>query len=466
MKLRYSLVLFSLCFLSLLSFSQTNEKWSLEKCIDYALKNNLQVKRAQLTSQVSEKDNLQSWLNLLPSINAGATYSNNFGNGFNPQTYSFAQGNSQSFQPSLSASIPLFTGLQQVHNIERAKYDLLAAHFDYENAKNNISLSVASAYLQILLNKEIEKIAEKQHALTADQKEMVKSRVKAGALPESSMYDIESQLGRDDVGVINAKSAVDLSVLALRQLLQLHSESGFDIDMPAVNADNMADIGSLSSQSIFDFALKSQPSIKSAEARLKSANAMRKASIGTLSPTISAFGSLSSGYFSQDRTLVRTIYDTVAGIPIPVSAEYEKTPVKNQFQNNFRKAVGLSLDFPIFSRGQRILNIQKAKLQQQITQLNLEGSKNQLQQDIEQAFANARVAAESYLANKKSVEASQRAYDAAENRYRAGASNNFDLQQAKNNLVAAESEIVKAKYTYIFRLKILDFYQDKPITLN
>ena len=210
-------VVFVFLFSSSFLFSQTNEKWTLEKCIDYAFKNNLQIRQAQITALVSANDNQQSKLNLLPTVEGNLNFSNNFGNGFNPQTYSFAQGNSQSVQSSLQASAPIFTGLQQLFNIERTKYDLLASKFDYENAKRNIALSIASSYLQILLNYEILKVAEKQKLLTGTQLSTITSRIKAGSLPEVSGYEVESQLARDEANVVAAQNAVDLAMLSLRQ---------------------------------------------------------------------------------------------------------------------------------------------------------------------------------------------------------------------------------------------------------
>ncbi|MDB5282933.1 MAG: hypothetical protein JWO06_2008 [Bacteroidota bacterium] len=465
--LRFSLIAL---FIGTLQFShaQTTEKWTLEKCISYALQNNLQVRQAAVTAKLSGADHLQSKLNFLPTIDANGSYSDNFGNGFNPQTFSFAQGNSQSVQLQLTGSMPIFTGLQQIYNVQKARYDFMASKFDYETAQTNMALNVASAYLQILLNQEIVKVAEKQRELTIAQHDIVQNKIKAGSLPEAAIYDVESQMGRDDVAVVNSKNSVDLAILGLAQLLQLtvQEERTFVIDAPEVKADNMGDIAALASKDIFTYAIQNQPVIKSAEARLQSANATQKISYGGFSPTLSAFGSLSSGYFSQDRQVLR--YDTFAlgGFSTTFPAEYGKIPLNQELSNNFRQVVGLQLDIPLFSRGTKVINMQKAKLQVQIRQLQLESSKNQLRADIEQAYANAKAAAGSYLANKKSLEASQKAYESTETRYKAGIASNFDLEQSKDNLISAESEIVKAKYTYVFRMKILDFYQGKAITLN
>ncbi|MFM2307436.1 MAG: hypothetical protein RLZZ367_2105, partial [Bacteroidota bacterium] len=301
--------------------AQTTDKWTLQKCIEYALKNNIQVRQAGVLAEISKNDNLQSKLNLLPSIDGSLTFSNNFGNGFNPQTYSFAQGNSQSLQTSLQAGLPVFTGLQQIYNIERTKYELLATKFDYENAQRNVSLSVASAYLQVLLNHEILKVAEKQKQLTTDQKATIAARIRAGSLPETASFDIESQLARDEANVVAAQNAVDLATLALKQLLQLTDET-FVIATPEIKLDNVQDVAALSSTNIYQSALINQPSIMGAQARLQSANASRKIAYGALSPTISVFGSLSAGYFSQDG-IYKTTYDTInlggTLIPFPQS---------------------------------------------------------------------------------------------------------------------------------------------------
>ena len=206
-----------------------------------------------------------------------------------------------------------------------------------------------------------------------------------------------------------------------------------------------------------------------AQARLQSANASRKIAYGALSPTISVFGSLSAGYFSQDG-IYKTTYDTInlggTLIPFPQSEFLRNKTVAEGLHDNFRKVVGVSLSVPIFSKWQRVTNIQNARLQTQIRGLQLESAKNQLRTDIEQAYTNTKAAVQSYLANTKSAEAANKSYNAFEKRFGAGMLGTFELQQAKNNVAIAESEVIKAKYTYVFRQKVLDFYQGKPLTLE
>lgn len=460
----------AICLLTVTPFlsAQADEKWTLEKCVDYAFKNNIQVRQAELTAKVSGNENLQSKLNLLPSVDGNINFSNNFGNGFNPQTYSFAQGTSQSLQASLQGTLPVFTGLQQIYNIERTKYDLLASKYDFENAKNNVALSVASSYLQVLLNKEILKVAQKQKELTELQRNTIAAKIRSGSLPETAAYEVESQLGRDEANIVGAQNAVDLSLLALRQLLQI-TDSKFDVDAPEVNVDDIQNLASVSSQSVYEYALGNQPSIKSAEARVQSANSSRKISLGALSPTIAVFGTLSTGYFSQDKKVTgyTTQVDSSLGFPIPYKSPlYGDKTFNEHLSNNFRKAIGVSMNIPLFSKWQRVTNIQNAKLQMQVRELQLEGNKNQLRQDIELAYTNAKAAVQSYMANSKSVLSAQKSYDAFDKRFGAGLLGNFELQQSKNALALSQSEMIKAKYTYVFRLKVLDFYQGKPLTLS
>lgn len=445
-----------------LGHAQTNDKWTLEKCIDYAMQHNISVRQAALLAKVSKNDNLQSKLNVLPTVDASASYNLNFGNSLNPVTYSFIESNSQSSSLNLTGTLPLFTGLQQVYNIQRTKYELMASEFDYRAAQNDIALAVSSAYLQILLNKEIVNVLEKQQQLTLSQKTSVDSRIRSGLLSENAMYDIDAQVARDEANLVSAKGVYDVSILTLRQLLQLKPEDSFDLDIPQVDADNIEAIGGTNALGIFNFAVTNQPAIMGAQARVQSADASRKMAMGNFSPTLSAFTQLSTGYFSQDQKAIK--YDTLFGQSYP--SEYAKVPFGEQLGNNFRKVVGFQLSIPIFGKGQRFTNLANSKLQIQIRQLQLENAKNTLRQDIEQAYANAKAAAESYFANKKSYEAATKAYDALNKRFSSGLANEFEVQQSKNTLASAEAEMAKAKYTYVFRQKVLDFYQGKKITLN
>ncbi|HWB64058.1 MAG TPA: TolC family protein [Chitinophagales bacterium] len=436
--------------------AQEDSSWTLERCVSYAIQNNIAVKEAAIAAKTANNQYLQSGYNLLPSVTGTSSYNVNFGNSLNPVTYSYTKGNSRSLQIGMQGDITLFNGLQQIFGIEKSRYDLLASKSDYENAKSNISLNVASGYLQIILDKEILQVAEKQKTLTNMQLNMVQRKVSVGALPESSLLEVQAQAAADDATIVNAKGSYELAVLALKQLLQLTDDQPFDVIVPQVNADNLESIAGLSPVSVYSTAVNTQPSIKSAEAQWKSAQMARKIAWGAITPTISGYFNLSSGYSSD------------YSVPSIVNGQlvYDYPGFNQQVHDLFRQVIGISLNVPIFGKLQRFTNIGNAGLQMQVKQLELENAKNKLRQDVEQAYENARIAAENYVANKKSYESAGKSYDAVEKRYEGGLATNFDLQQAKNQLAKAESNMIQAKYTYVFRMKILDYYQGKPLTLN
>ena len=445
-------------FVTQILFAQVTEKWTLEKCVDYAFKNNITIKQAGLTSNVSSNQLLQSKLNLLPSINASASYDFNFGNSINPVTYTFTNGNSQTSQVGLQGNLTLFNGLQQIYTIQKSKYDLLASQYDYENAKSNMALNIASAYLQILLNREIVQVAEEQRKITAQQKETVKKKFDAGVLPETSFLEVDAQLSRDEANVINNQGVYDISVVTLKQMLQLPIGQAFEIDIPNVNADNMANISDLSSVGVYNYAVKNQPSIKSAEARWLSSQSAERVAKGYITPTFSLGYNLFSGYTNAPNETFSTQPPYIVNTPAD--------PFFTQLNHNLKDILAFQVTMPIFGKGQIFTNISNAKLQQQIKQLDLESAKAKLMADVEQAYTNAKVAAENYVANKKSYESAQKSYFSLQKRFDAGLVTNFDLQQSKNTVATAESDMARAKYTYVFRVKILDYYQGKALTLN
>ena len=445
-------------FITQILFAQVAEKWTLEKCVDYAFKNNITLRQAAIATSISSNQSLQSKLNLLPSVNASASYDFNFGNSINPVTYTFTNGNSQTSQVGLQGNLTLFNGLQQIYNIQKSKYDLLASQYDYENAKTNMALNIASGYLQILLNREILQVANEQRQITASQKETVQKKFDAGALPEASLLEVDAQLSRDESNVVNAQGVYDLSVLALKQMLQLSDGQAFDIVVPEVNADNMSSIADVSSVGVYNFAVKNQPSIKSAEAKWFSSESSEKVAKGYITPTISLGWNLFSGYTNAPNETFTTQPPYIVNTPAD--------PFFSQLNHNLKDILAFQITMPIFGKGQIFTNISNAKLQQQIKQMDLENAKVKLRSDIEQAYTNAKVAAQNYISNKKSYESAKKSYFSLEKRFDSGLATNFDLQQSKNTLANAESEMAKAKYTYVFRVKILDYYQGKALTLN
>ncbi len=403
----------------------------------------------------------------LPGIDASVNYAVSFGNSVNQFDFTLIEGSLQTITGSVSGNLTLFSGLQQLNNIKRSKYDFQAAYFDAEETKNNIVLAVTSAFLNVVLAKEILKVAEHQLELTNEQLGITEKRVKTGSLPEAAMLEFKAQRARNEVDIITAKNQIDLAVLGLRNLLQIPVESGFEVTLPNIT-ESMLQIAELpSAVSIYKFALNNQPSIKSAEARLQSALSSLRMARGAFSPTISVFGQLGTNFSDQNRR--PTAFDTlfIPGIPPQlIGKDFQLTPFRDQLNQSFRKVAGISLNIPILGKGQRFTNEQISKLQLQARDLDLQNRKNQLQQQITEAHANARAASETYLANQKSFDAAEQSFDAIKKRFEVGLVNQFDFERARINLIAAESQMIQAKYTFVFRQKALDFYQGKPITLQ
>ncbi|MFN8309903.1 MAG: TolC family protein [Chitinophagales bacterium] len=472
--------LFLLIAVGLSASAQTDSAWTLEQCLRYAAENNIQIKQAQINAAINKNYLLQSKIKLLPTISADGSYNFNFGNSIDPTRYTYVQSNSQSSSMGLSGSVPLFTGLQQLNNIGKSKQDFNAAEQDYLNTINSVALSITNYFLQIIVNRELLGIAEEQLQISNAQLQRAQSQLKAGTLAEASMYEFEAQQMRDLSSVVTARNNVELALLTLKIALQLPDKQLFDIRQPEVSADKLADIARLSPHAIYEYAVMNQPSIRASEARVRSAMYSIRMAKGSFSPTLSASASLRSNYFNKS-TQPSGFY--VSDVPVYGSAFPDNstvvgytrsvgytgtTPItfQDQLKNNFTKVVSLSVNVPIFSGWQKMTALANSKLNYQLRELDLASSKNRLQQDIEQAYTNARASAQNYAANLKSADAAKKSFDAYDKRYAVGLANTFEVQQAKNNMLRAQSQLVQAKYTYVLQMKVLDFYMGKPIELK
>jgi outer membrane protein len=448
------------------------QQWDLRACVDYALKNNISIRQAELQQSSQKKQYTQSVLNtFLPTANASLNYNVSFGNSVNQFTYSITNGSLQTVTGNVSANLNLFTGLQQLNGIKKSSFDHQASAFDAEDTRNNIMLSVTSTYLQILLNKELVRVAEEQLKLTTEQLVTTQNRITAGSLPDVAIYDVEAQRARNQSDIINARNQVILAELNLKNLLQIPDNEKFEVAVPDVTNIPMDLVDSTKVDDIVKYAYGTQPSIKAADARLRSSLASYRISQGGFSPTLSAFAQIGSNFsdnntratsYKKDSAFFNGIFLGLQDVP----DKTEITPLRIQFDNSLRKVIGLSLNIPLSAKGQNFTNVQLSKIQTQVQQLELQNKKTQLRQTINEAFANAKAAAESFVSNKRSFEAADRSYDANKKRYEIGLLNQYDFERSRISLITAESQMLQSKYTYIFRKKVLDFYQGKQITLQ
>lgn len=455
--------------------SLAQEVWSLEKCVQYALENNLDVRQAELNVENAQTGVMQSRSQFLPSVNASAYYGYNFGQRIDPFTNQFAQSTVNTGNFNLSANWTLFSGLQNLNTLTQSQYDEKASDFAYKNAQYLTSLAVTTSFLQILFNEETLGVAEKQLEITLQQVERTKKLVNAGSAPQGSLYDIEAQYAREELAKVNADNQVVLAYLSLKQLLRLPGDFNMKVLVPTKYDSNALALPK-SLDAVIQTAYDSYPSIKSNEYSLLSAEKQISLSNGAMIPRLTLSGSLGTGYSGNATDVIGQTFEGNRPIgfvensnDIVVSPSFStQTRTQgfgDQVTNNFNQSLGLSLNIPIFNRMNNRAAVNRAKVNYAIQENNLEKEKQKVRQDIEKAYADALAAYKSYMSTEKGLKSLEEAFNYAQKRFDVGMINAVDYNVAKTNLYKAQSDLVKAKFDYIFRMKILDFYQGKSLTL-
>ncbi len=448
--------------------------WSLEECIDYALKNNISVKQSELSTDLAKVNLNQSEGNLLPNLNGNASHSYNFGRTVDRFTNQFATQQVLSENFFLSSDWNLFSGLQNINSIKENRYNYMASKYDVDKMKNDISLSVASAYLQILFNMEALENAKNQMGITQGQVDRTQKLVDAGSVAKGTLLDIQAQLATEELNVTNAQNNLDISYLTLAQYLNMPSADGFTVVKPEIAIANEALLTATPSQ-IYNTAVNNLPEIKSADFKVKSAERAVKGAWGGLSPRLSFSASYGTGYSGASKQLAGTPYftglspngDVTSGGDLVYSpsfgADYETIPFADQFKNNVNKSFGFNLSVPIFNRFQVKTSIDRARIQKQSAELTVESTKLQVQKNIQQAYADANAALKKYASTQKALEAMQESFKYTEQKFNVGMVNTIDYNTAKNKLITTQSQLLQAKYEFVFKTKVLDFYQGKPL---
>jgi outer membrane protein len=481
--IRFLFVLFSILIL-FPDFSAAQNRtgpWTLEQCIDYALKNNIQIRQTELTRQTNEVYLKQYHANVLPTLNANASHSYNYGQIYDYYTSTFANELVATENFSLNASLTVFGGFQKINTIHQGEYDLLSSREDLNKMKNDISLNIAGAYLQILFNYELLTIAQNQVGISQIQTERTKKLVEAGALAKGNLLQLQAQLAMDELNAATSQNQLDLSYLSLVQLLDLDTVGTFTIVRPQLSLPNESMLTQTPEQ-IFAAAVIFQPGVKSADYKLKSYDMQVKVAKGGIYPRLTFSASIGSNYSGLNTQSVGTpVYSGTnlttpyfvsgGGVVLPVlepvftGVTQQLTPWAKQMNQTFMTSFGLNLSIPIFNGLQTHSNIERAKLSMKNANLNLQLQQLQLRKTIQQAYADANAALIKYHATKKTVEATQESFKYTEQKFNVGLLNSLDYNDAKNKLIKAESDLLQSKYDYIFKVKVLDFYQGKPLTL-
>lgn len=478
LELHFPGVLFITLFFFLASFSSIAQKyWTLEDCVEYALQNNLDIKKQLEMVESKKATRLQSGLSMLPSVNANATNVWNWGQTIDMYTNTFATTNVRSNNLYVSSDMTLFAGLQKFNTLKKNNIELMASNYDLEVLKNDISLAVAGYYLDILFSYEILAVAREQLSTTTDQVERIRKMVDAGSSARGDLLNIEAQASNEELLVIEAENRLSIANLSLQQLIDLTVTKDFMIERPNLKMIHPP-VDTITADIIYEKALRARPEIKSAELRMESARKSLAIAQGGYSPILSFGGSWGTGYSGArteddpDQPSVITPY--IIGITQnsrdSVWSAYESTPqrtvsFKDQLRQNDNKSIGLYLTIPIFNGWQVQNNISQAKIQRDIADINYESAKRTLRKTIEQAYADAVAALKKYNSSSGKVQAQQESFNYATQKFEVGMVTSFDYNNSKKELIRAESELLQAKYDFIFKVTILDFYMGNPIRI-
>lgn len=416
--------------------------WSLDYCIGYALHNNINVQQRALQIGRNSIDLSTSRFSRLPSLNASVGADASFGRVLSSDN-TYKEKNQTSGSLNVSASMPLFQGMRINRQIKAGKLNLAAAVQDLEKAREDVSINIMTLYLDVLYNKELVGVAERQLALSTQQAARSRALTAAGKQPESAVYESDALEAKDRLTLTQARNDLQLSLLDLSQALNRESAAGFDIVEPALDSMTLASLHRLGSvEDVYAYAAENRPHIRAERLRLEGSEHSVAVARADLYPSLSLSGGYGTGIYSAD-----------------------KDKFWAQMRHNSREYVGVSLDIPIFNRRATRNNISKAQIAVRSQQLAVTEAERDLRKQIEQAWYNADAAYAKYHSAEAASASAKVAFAYEERKAEAGRSTIFDFNDAKTRMEKAEAEAVQAKYEFVFRSKILDFYRGKPLQL-
>lgn len=419
------------------------QKWDLKQCIEHAIANNLTIKLQEAQREQSKVELSTARNSFLPDLSGSASQSFNFGRSLQADN-TYQSLNTQNTGLNLNTSIPLFSGLQKINNVALSKLNLKAAMEDLNKAKEDISIQVASAYLQVLFNEELVKVANEQLALSKEMLEQKTAFYKNGKASQAEWYEAKARVAQDELSAVQAENNLRLSLLDLSQLLELPSPDDFAIVSPAT--DSIAGLKIQTSPAeVYAEAVLTKPSVKAAQYRLEGAEKSIRMAKGAYYPQLSFGAGISTNFYN------------VSGM--------ENGNFGSQLRDNFSQYIGFSLSVPIFNRFETRNRVRSARIQQHTYYWQLEESKKTLYKEIQQAYYNAVNAETQYQSSLTADEAAQASFLLMKEKYTNGKANATEYNESRTAWMKAVSDRLQAKYDYLFRTKILDFYRGIPLTL-
>lgn len=438
-------IIFTLSFIlaSLAASAQETKEWTLRQCIDYALDNNITVKQQDVTRRQNEVQLSTAKNSRLPDLNASASQNWSFGRGLTSEN-TYSNQNTSSTSLSLGTTVPLFTGFRIPRTIELNKLNLEAATADLAKARDDISVQVAQAYVQILYDMELRDVAQRQIDIDSMQVERLREMYRTGKASGVEVAQQEATLAQSRLTLTQADNDYRLALLSLAQLLELPSPEGFAIVRPDVDGINVSGADALPlPDEIFQEAMAFKPEVKAEILRLKGSETNIKIAQSALWPTLSLSAGLGSNYYK--------------------TSGFDTESFGRQMKNNFSQYIGLSLSIPIFNRFETRNNIRTARLNMETQQLQLENVKKTLYKEIQQAYYNAVAARAQYASSNEATKSNKAAFDLMAAKYEYGKANITEFNEAKNNWLKAESDLARAKFEYMYDTSLIDFYRGRKL---
>lgn len=438
------ILLVILVVLARLDILAQERQWSLRECCDYAVEHNIGIKQQQNQCRQQEIQLSTSKNSRLPDLSAGVSQNFSFGRGLTMDN-TYTNTNTSSTSLSLGTSVPLFTGFQIPNQIKLDQLNLEAATADLEKAKNDIRMQVAQAYVQILYDMEIVDVARRQIEIDSAQVARLQAFVDNGKASEAELSQQKASLANSKLTATQADNNLRLAILTLTQLLELPTPDGFSIVRPSLKEISLLQerLGEVTPDQIYAEALGIKPEIISQQLKLKGTAHSIKIAQAANYPTLSFSAGLGTNYY------------TTSG--------FKADAFGKQLENNFSQYIGLNLNVPIFNRFSTRNNIRNARIQQENQQLQLDNTKKTLYKEIQQVYYNAQNAQSKTQSSAEAVQSSKDAFELMQAKYENGKANITEFNEAKNNYLKAESDLVQARYENLYQHALLEFYRGKDL---
>ncbi|WP_100842260.1 TolC family protein [Flavobacterium sp. 5] len=436
-----------------LSSQAQTKVWTLEECVRYALENNITIQNSELDLKNADINKKDAFGSFLPSVRGSASHSWNIGLNQDVTTGVLRNQTTQYSSVGLNAGVDIYKGLQNQNTYRRAKLSIIASQYQLLKMQEDISLNVANAFLQILSFKEDLKVKKEQMAIDEKRLKRSEEMVKAGTIPRGDLFDLKATIATDKQNITVSENNLLISKLSLAQLLQLKEFADFDV-VDDTNAKDEYNIMAQSPIDIYNKAKETRTELKLAQTNLEIAEKNVAIAKGGYQPTLSAFYGFNTRASYSDQVK----FDE-SNKPYTTGPD----PIFDQFSNNKGHNFGFQLDVPIFNGFSVRNNVERNKVSLEKSKIDLEQKSLDLQRNVYTAFTDAKGALNTYESATVALEARQQSYDYAKEKYDVGLMNSFDFTQSQTLLTNAQTDVIRTKYEYMFRIKILEFYFGIPI---